>query len=121
MKILIADDSLLVRERIRELITNNENLEIVAETDNGLDALRLVTETDPDVVILDIRMPVKNGIEVLIELKRRGCRAKICMLTNYPYKQYRERCKAEGADYFFDKNTDIQKFLDLLDGFGKQK
>lgn len=114
MKILIADDSPLLRERIRLLLKNFENVTIVGEAENGTDALLQIQEKDPDLIILDIRMPEMNGIEVLKKIREKGPRPKICILTNYPYKQYRERCLAEGADYFFDKNQDIEQLTKVI-------
>ena len=55
-----------------------------------------------------------NGIEILKKVREKGINIKICMLTSYPYKQYKERCLAEGSDYFFDKNRDIQQILDVI-------
>ena len=114
MKILIADDSILLRERLRGLLKTFENIIIVGEAGNGKEALQLIHETNPDVVILDIRMPEINGIEVLKKIRETGSMLKIIMLTNYPYKQYKERCIAEGADYFFDKNQDIEKLTEII-------
>lgn len=114
MKILIADDSPLLRERLKGLLENFEHVYVVGEAENGAEALRLIRETDPDVAILDVRMPVINGIEVLKKIRENGSRPKIIILTNYSYKQYRDRCMAEGADYFFDKNKDIKELTEVI-------
>lgn len=118
MKIVIADDSALLRARIKELIEEFPALECVGEAMNGNEAIQVVTDTRPDMVLLDVRMPGMSGIEVLKVIRKRELPTKVCILTNYPYKQYKERCLAEGADYFFDKNNDIQKIIDLLSTFG---
>lgn len=114
MKVLIADDSLLLRDRLKALLKNFDLVNVVAEAGNGVEALKLISETDPDVAILDIRMPELNGIEVLKKVRETGPRPKIIILTNYPYKQYKKRCLAEGADYFFDKNQDIEEFKETI-------
>lgn len=114
MKIIIADDSLLLRERIKELLNDFENVSIVGEAVNGTEALKLIRETNPDVAIIDIRMPEINGIEVLKKIRESGLFLKIIILSNYPYKQYKERCMAEGADYFFDKNHDSGKLTEII-------
>ena len=114
MKIIIVDDSSLFRDRIKELLKNINNVEIVGEAANGLKVLQLIEDTKPDLAILDVRMPKMNGIEVLMKIREKGIKIKTCMLTNYPYKQYRERCFAEGSDYFFDKNLDIQQIVDTI-------
>ena len=114
MKIVIADDSLLFRDRIKDLLKDLNNVEIVGEVVNGLEALKLIEDKKPDLAILDIRMPEMTGIEVLRKIREKGIVVKICMLTSYPYKQYKERCLAEGADYFFDKNLDIKQISEVI-------
>ena len=114
MRAIIADDSELLRERIRSVLKAFENVEIVGEAADGRAAIKLVKDLDPDLVILDIRMPELNGIETLKEIRKGGSRSTICVLTNYPYPQYRDRCYAEGADYFFDKNSDFQKITAMI-------
>ena len=71
MKILIADDSQLIRERIRESIEDIKNVEIVSEAKNGTEAFDLIIKQNPDFILLDIRMPELNGIEVLKENKEK--------------------------------------------------
>jgi DNA-binding NarL/FixJ family response regulator len=114
MKIVIADDSALLRERVKSLLMTVKNVEIVGEAENGIAALQLFKDTNPDLVILDIRMPELNGIEVLKRIKESGGRTKVCILTNYPYSQYKEACLAEGADYFFDKNKDFEQIHAMI-------
>jgi DNA-binding NarL/FixJ family response regulator len=114
MKIVIADDSALLRDRVKSLVTTVQNVEIVGEAENGIVALQLIKDRDPDLAILDIRMPELNGIDVLKRIKECGYRTKVCILTNYPYPQYKERCFAEGADYFFDKNKDFEQIIAMI-------
>jgi len=114
MKVVIIDDSVLFRERFRELLNHIRNIEVIGEAVNGLKGLQLIEETRPDLAFIDIRMPEMNGIEVLRKIREKGIVVKICMLTSYPYKQYKESCLAEGADYFFDKNLDIKQISEVI-------
>jgi len=114
MKIVIADDSLLLRDRLKALLKDFKNVLIAGETGNGKDALILINECHPDVAILDIRMPEMNGIEVLKKVRETGSHPKVIILTNYPYRQYKDRCMAEGADYFFDKNQNIGTLVEII-------
>jgi len=91
-----------------------DSVSVFMEAENGEEALLLIREINPDVAILDIRMPEMNGIELLKRIREGGSQLKIIILTNYPYKQYRERCLAEGADYFFDKNKDIAGLTEVI-------
>jgi DNA-binding NarL/FixJ family response regulator len=114
MRILIADDSSLFRERIKDLFKGLNNVEIIGEASDGNEAIRFIEDNCPDMVVLDIRMPVLNGIEVLRKIRSEGNKVVVCMLTSFPHKQYRERCLTEGADYFFDKNLDINLLLNVI-------
>jgi len=121
LRVILADDSPLIRERIKDLLKDINNVEIVGEAANGLEALQLIWDIKPDLVILDIRMPEMNGIEVLKKIREKGIDMKICMVTNSTDKQYRDRCLAEGADYFFDKNPDIDKMLEVISSLANNK
>jgi DNA-binding NarL/FixJ family response regulator len=114
MKIVLADDSSLLRDRIKSLLNSINNVSVVGEAENGVEALQLIREKEPDLAILDIRMPEMNGIEVLKKIREIGLRTKVCILTNYPYKQYREKCLSAGAEYFFDKNQSIDELMEVV-------
>ncbi|MCX6253831.1 MAG: response regulator transcription factor [Bacteroidia bacterium] len=114
MKIVIADDSSLLRERIKNLLNNINNVSVVGEALNGVEALQIIREKEPDLVILDIRMPEMNGIEVLKKIRKLKMKVKVCILTNYPYPQYKKRCFEAGADYFLSKTEDFEKINILI-------
>ncbi len=65
-------------------------------------------------MILDIRMHGGSGVDVLKKIKKRGEFPRVIMLTNYSYPQYHRKCKALGADFFFDKSTKFEKILEVL-------
>ncbi len=117
MKIVIADDSVLLRDRIKNLLNNLNSKFKLYEAKNGTEALELITEKEADLAILDIRMPDMNGFEVLKRIRELKIKIRVCILTNYPYSQYRKRCIEEGADYFLDKNIDFQKVSEIISGF----
>ena len=114
LRILIADDSTFIRERLPAMLLDIPGIEVVGQAKNGAEALNLAQELNPDVVILDIRMPRMTGIEVLQKLKKDKTAPVVIMLTSYPYPQYREKCQEAGADFFFDKSTDFDKLFSLL-------
>ncbi len=109
MKLVIADDSAQMRERIRNQVKGFDQVNIVGEASNGKVALEMIMEFDPDLVILDLHMPEMSGMEVLKKIKLAKIRTKVCILTNYSYPQYRERNLALGADYFLSKSEDFDK------------
>jgi len=114
MKVLIADDSRLMRERIREAISTFSGVEIVYETETGLQTLAALYKYNPDLAIIDIRMPDKNGLEVMKEFRTKNKTTKIIVLTNYAYDQYKDRAFENGADYFFSKSEDFEKIATVV-------
>lgn len=74
----------------------------------------------PEVAILDIRMPHRNGIDVLKDIKQRNLAQWVIMMTNYPYPQFLNQSIKAGADYFFDKSTQFDMIPIALDKFDKK-
>ena len=114
MKVFIADDSSVVRDRLVEMLSEIEQIEIAGEAATAAEAIALIAKLRPDVVILDIRMPGGNGISVLETIRKTNLTVTVIMLTNYPYPQYRQKCEAAGADFFFDKDSDFKKVSEVL-------
>ncbi len=114
MKVFIVDDSALVRERIIAMISEHPGIEITGQAENAEEGINSILKLKPDVVILDIRMPGGNGIEVLKNIKKNNSAPIIIILTNYPYPQYRKKCMEAGADYFFDKSTEFNKIIEVI-------
>ncbi|HUU30041.1 MAG TPA: response regulator transcription factor [archaeon] len=114
MKVFIADDSEHVRQSLKAMISKIEGVEIIGQAGEVGEAVRLVQELDPDVVLLDIRMPGGSGMDVLAKIKQNKPRRKVIMLTNYPYPQYQKKCMELGADFFFDKSQDFAEIPRVL-------
>ncbi len=108
-RILIVDDSEVIRQRLSSLISDTEGVELIGEAVDTQSAIRLWQSTNPDIVILDLRIPGDGGISVLRELKRQSPETVVAVLTNYPYVAYRKRCAELGANFFFDKSTEFEK------------
>jgi len=113
-KVLIVDDAPLVRERLKAMLGELDDIETVAEAQDQPEALNSIRELNPDVVILDIRMPRGNGIDVLQSIKKHNSFPLVIMLTNYPYPQYQKKCLEAGADFFFDKSTEFDRIPVVL-------
>jgi len=115
VKVLIVDDSKIVCNGLREMFINIADLVVVGEAHNADEAVKAISELKPDVVILDIRLPGPSGIEVLKDIRDKKLPIRVIMLTNYPYPQYRKKCEELGADYFFDKVTEIEKVTEVIE------
>ena len=96
------------------MLSELPEIEIIGQAQDGLEATNLIKKLNPDVVILDIRMPRENGIDVLQNIKRDKQAPIVIMLTNYPYPQYRKKCMEAGADFFFEKSTEFEKVMEVL-------
>jgi DNA-binding NarL/FixJ family response regulator len=114
LKVIVVDDSSVVRERLVDMITRIKNIGMVSQAANVSEAENIIKKINHDIAILDIRMPDGSGIEILQKLKIRNTNIKIIMLTNYPYKPYKERCSQLGADYFFDKSNEFDKIVKVI-------
>ena len=114
MRLFIADDSEILRERLVESISEIERVEIVGEEEGSTKAIEAVERLNPDLVIMDIKMPGGNGIFALEALKKKKTPPIIIMFTNYPYLQYRKKCMDMGADYFFYKATEFEKLISVI-------
>ena len=121
MKIVIADDSSLLRDRIKSLLNSINDISMVYEAKNGVEALQLIMEKEPDLAILDIRMPEMNGIEVLKKIRELKMKTRVCILTSYPYEQYRKRCLEAGADYFLSKSEDFEEINIVINNLVQDK
>lgn len=115
MKVLVADDSDIVRERLVEMLSEIEGLGVILEATNGLEARDMIVAEMPEVAVLDLRMPGRNGLDVLREVKASNPATKVIILTNSPYPQYRNRCMEEGADFFFDKSSEFEKVIEVVE------
>jgi DNA-binding NarL/FixJ family response regulator len=106
MHILLADDSEIVRRRLAGLLGDIPHVRIVGEAEDVDHALESIDTLLPDLVIVDLHMP-GNGFRLIEELSQRPKRPLIMVLTNYAYRQYRDRVFRAGAEFFFDKVTEF--------------
>ena len=114
MNVVLVDDSLIVRERVANIISEIPGVKVIGEAGNSFEAIEVVRKTKPDVVILDIKMPGESGLQVLRKLRKEFEELKIIMLTNYPDSQYKAECLMHGADYFLSKTDEFDKLPDVF-------
>jgi DNA-binding NarL/FixJ family response regulator len=114
MKVFIADDSPIIRERLKAMLSEVPQVEISGQAQDVPEAIKSIQELKPDVVILDIRMPGGSGIEVLKSIKEDLPDIKVIVFTNYPYPQYRKKCMESGADFFFAKSTPFEEVVNAI-------
>jgi len=108
LQLLIADDSTEVRHSLRRFLSTLEGLEIVGEAVDAVDALEQTRQLKPDIVLLDIKMPRGNGLDVAARIRQDLPSCEIIILTNYASKEFRRSAAEKGVRYFFDKSTEFE-------------
>ena len=114
IKVFIADDSIVLRERVLEMLCDIPGVEILGCAEDGLHAINSIRRLKPDADVLDIQMPRGTGLDVLKNIKHGAQGPLVVVLTNFPYPQYRKRALEYGADFFFDKTTEFEKLRTLF-------
>ena len=110
----MADDHVFVRDGIKSLLENEANIEVVGEAIDGADALEVVAKTQPDLLIVDIRMPNLTGIEVVEKLRSENNNVKIIMLSMHESEEYVLKSIKAGADGYLLKGSSKEEFLKAL-------
>lgn len=112
-KIIIAEDETLTRLDIKEMLIEN-SYDVIGEASDGIDALKLCREKNPDIVLLDIKMPLMNGLQVAKILKDEGFKGCIIVLTAYNLKEYIEDASKNYVMGYLIKPIDEEIFLSRL-------
>jgi DNA-binding response OmpR family regulator len=103
LQIVLAEDSEVIRDVLKRMLKAVEGFSVVGIAVNGYEAIRLFNDLSPDVLILDINMPQKDGLEVLKEIRSYDSSTVIIMFTADSSPYSRTFCIENGADYFLDK------------------
>ncbi|MDA3943228.1 MAG: response regulator transcription factor [Bacteroidetes bacterium] len=112
IKILIADDHQLFREGLVTLLTDSDQIEVVGQAENGIDAIDKADKLKPDIIIMDIGMPTLNGIEATKIIKKNQPEVKIIALSMHAEKSYIKQMLEAGAKGYVQKNCAIQKLIE---------
>lgn len=114
LRVYIVDDSAAVRERLAGMLRELAGVEVAGEAADGDAAAAGVAATRPDVVLLDINLPGRNGLEVLRTIRNEPSPPRVYVLTNHPHPLYFKKCIDEGAEGFFDKTTEFHKAVETI-------
>jgi DNA-binding NarL/FixJ family response regulator len=114
IRILIADDHYIVRIGLIALVNTEPDMEVVAEAADGAQALELYGQFHPDLALLDMRMPVKNGIQTTIDIKAKFPDAKVLMLTAFDGDEEIHKALQAGAQGYVFKNSSGEKLIPAL-------
>ena len=106
IKIMITDDHSMIREGLKNLLELDGDIKVIAEAENGQECLDKLSTVKPDVLLLDINMPVMNGLEVLAALKERRIRVKVLVLTVHNEVEYLMKAVDIGVDGYVLKDSE---------------
>ena len=105
INVFIADDHAIVRQGLKQIVSDADDMAVIGEAENGGDALRQLRQSAPDVLILDIAMPVKGGIDVLKLIHKEKPKLPVLILSMYPEDQYAVRLIRAGASGYLTKES----------------
>lgn len=114
IRVLLADDHAVVRQGIRRFLEEAPDIEVVAEAEDGKEALRLVRVHEPDIAILDIRMPGMTGVEATRQIKQRFPNVRVLILTAYNDDPYIFALLQAGADGYLLKTADSEELIQAV-------
>ncbi len=114
LRVLIADDQALMRDGLQTILQLEDDIEVIATAENGEEACHLAAVHDPDLVLMDIRMPVMNGIEAVKKLRAESPRTKVLVLTTFDEDEYIIEALAGGAVGFLLKDIPTDKLLQAI-------
>lgn len=106
IKVMLADDHVLMREGIRQLLEFDRSIEVVAEANDGEECIEKLLEIKPEILLLDINMSKKNGIEVLKEIKKQNIDVKVLILTVHDSIEYLVKAVELGVDGYILKDSE---------------
>lgn len=111
-RVLIADDRSRSRKGLRALLSTNRQLEVVGEAKDGKEAVELVDELQPEVVLMDVRMPVMSGVEATRKIKDQWPEIRVVVLSMY--QRHLDEAKDAGADSFLQKGCPTQDLFEAI-------
>lgn len=114
IKVAIVDDDDLIRESLKIIVGSNEDIDVKGTFKNGQELLKYLEGNYLDVVLMDIRMPILNGVETLAEIRRRDLKTKVIVLTTFDEDEYIEKSLNQGSIGYLLKNTTPDKIIDTI-------
>jgi DNA-binding NarL/FixJ family response regulator len=114
IKVLIADDHVLYRAGVKTALSTKKDVRIIAEADNGMHLLNMLKSVHPDVILLDIQMPVIDGIGALPEIKKNWPHIKVIMLTMMDDHSMITKLMELGANSYLSKTSDSEIIYEAI-------
>lgn len=120
IQVVLAEDNTIVRMGIRRLLNRAQDIEVIGEARNGVEALQLVGAVKPDILLLDVEMPELDGIEVARLMKRSGDeKTRILVLSAYDDKEYIREMLLNGASGYLLKDEAPERIVEAVQGVAR--
>lgn len=119
IKVLLADDHTILRDGIRSLIEDEPDMEVIGEAEDGITVVKLAETLQPDVILMDIAMPLLNGLEATRQIRKNNPRAKILILTMHENEEYIRQVLAAGAMGYILKDAAARELLGAIRAVNK--
>ncbi len=113
-KILIIDDSKMMRARTRLLLEDFESQLEIYEAADAFEAERIILNVNPDIILLDISMPGKNGLELLKDINDLHLSSVVIIFSNFASEQYKSKSMELGADFFVCKHESFEELPEII-------
>lgn len=114
LRVLLAEDSGAIRHILRLRVEADPRFTVIAEATNGLEAIQMTKEHLPDVVVLDLGMPVMDGLEALPEIRAAHPDVKVAILSGFPAEKVKNQALSLGANMYIEKSESLTKLCDHL-------
>src|SRR5271170_429992 len=114
IKVVIADDHALFRAGVKTALSIKKDVELIAEADNGMQLLNLLKHIEPDVILLDIQMPIMDGIATLPEIRKLYPQVKVIILSMHNDHSMISKLMEIGANSYLTKNTDSENIYNAI-------
>ncbi|MDX9690907.1 MAG: response regulator transcription factor [Acholeplasmataceae bacterium] len=114
IKILLVDDQPIIRNGLKSVIDSIEDMEVVGEANHGREAYILASQKSPDIILMDIRMPIMDGVEATRVIKKDFPHIKIIMLTTFDDDQYIIQAISYGASGYLLKDVEMNQLIDSM-------
>jgi len=114
VRVVIADDEALVRGGLRLIVDAAPDMEVVGEAGDGAEALRLVRELEPDVILMDVQMPMTDGIESTLRIAQSGVRTNVLILTTFNRDDYLYDAMKAGASGYLLKSSPPEQLVNAV-------
>ena len=114
IKVILCDDHALIRRGIRDTLSDSEDIEVVGEAADYGELRALLRDKSCDVLVLDINLPGRSGLDVLHVLKEEGSTLRVLVVSMYPEDQYAVRCLRAGAQGYANKAADPMALIDAV-------